>query len=191
MHLNSKQYTVSLQYLLKQERYMLLCQSRKLLTVCSQNYASSSCLLLRVLDIFAYCLYLSLMPQFVCAVAWNLAERTGALYWVSERVYTVVLRLSSLQVGKQGSDKFKQHKAVCFSDTGWAARWGANAGEDNAEIEQEYGKTGTGNMKRELDEGLRGVHSWQKELSGKQVEAKWWAYVPSKALTSFSFWPCL
>lgn len=71
---------------------------------------------------FAYCLYLSLMPQFVCAVAWNLAGWTGALYWVSERVYTVALRLSSLQVGKQGSDKFKQHKAVCFSDAGRAAR---------------------------------------------------------------------
>lgn len=55
------------------------------------------------LDIFAYVLY-SCLSVFVCAVASHLARRTGWLYWMSECVYTVVLMLTSLLAGEQGSD---------------------------------------------------------------------------------------
>lgn len=54
---------------------------------------------LSLLDIFAYSPYPSVLSLFVCAVASSLAGRTGQLYRMSECVYTVVLRLTSLLAG--------------------------------------------------------------------------------------------
>lgn len=111
---------------------MLQPQPWKLLSAHLTKYASSSRHLLRVLDIFTYGLYLSPRPQFVSSVVWNLAGRVECecLECVCVYVCTKAARLPSGEAG--GLMNRNSSRQVWSSDSGRAARYGANAGGDNA-----------------------------------------------------------